>query len=81
MGPGYWGGHGFGFMWLFPLIFFLLFIYLLSRMFGQNQNTSSNKQLPPKPESAREILDKRYAKGEISKDEYEAIKNTLEQNK
>ncbi len=32
----------------------------------------------PSPESAREILDKRYARGEIGKEEYEQKKKDIE---
>ncbi|MCC0005490.1 MAG: SHOCT domain-containing protein [Methylobacteriaceae bacterium] len=31
----------------------------------------------PAPESARDILDKRYARGEITKEQYEAMKRDL----
>ena len=71
MTPEYWMGHGFGFMWIFPLLFLAVFIFFMrGNMFGQNnQNT--------KTETPREILDKRFAKGEINKDEYEEMKKTL----
>ena len=69
MGPGYWGGQGFTFMWIIPLLFFVVFLFFMRGIFGQGNNTRS--------ESAREILDKRFAKGEISKDEYEEMKKAL----
>ena len=78
MGPEYWWGHGFGFMWIFPLIFLAIFIYFMRGKFGQgskgcdSQGGDSSHQ-----ESAREILDKRFAKEEINKEEYESMKETL----
>ena len=74
-----WWGHGFGFMWLFPLFFFVVFFFFMRGMFGRGSsgcglhggNASTR-------ESAREILDKRFAKGEITKEEYEGMKKTLE---
>ncbi len=71
MTPEYWMGQGFGFMWIFPLLFLAVFIFFMRGMFGQNNN--SNKTI----ETPREILDKRFAKGEINKDEYEEMKKTL----
>ena len=79
MDPTYGWGHGFGFMWLIPLFFFVVFIFFMRGMFGRGSpgcgphgDNTSHK------EDAREILDKRFAKGEISKDEYEDMKKTLE---
>lgn len=48
-------GWGMGFMWLFPLGLILVFLYLFQ-----------GKQTP----SAKEILDRRYARGEIDTKEY-----------
>ncbi|MGA9045722.1 SHOCT domain-containing protein [Sulfuricurvum sp.] len=53
-----YGMHGWamGFFWLIPIGLFLVFVYLFK----------GNKPSP----SAREILDRRYAKGEIDTQEY-----------
>ena len=75
MTPEYWMGHGFGFMWVFPLVFLIIFIFFMRGMFGQNNNLNQNTTT----ETARDILDKRFAKGEINKDEYEEMKRTLSQ--
>ena len=74
MGPGYWSGQGFGFMWIIPFLFFIVFLFFMRNMFGSanGQNTNNHE------ESASEILDKRFAKGEISKEEYEQMKKTLD---
>lgn len=62
-------GHSFGFMWVFSLIFLAIFVFFMRVTFAQNNSTKS--------ESPREILDKRFVPGEINKDEYEEMKNTL----
>lgn len=75
-GPSWWGG-GFGlFSWLMMLLFWILVIagvVLLLRWLAE--------QVRPKrgasEESALEILKKRYAKGEIDKEEFEAKKRDL----
>jgi putative membrane protein len=74
MTPEYWMGHGF--MWIIPLIFLLVFIFFMRGMFGRSCGTGQDQG--SKPESAREILDKRFAKGEISKQEYEEMKQALD---
>lgn len=78
-GPVRWGhmmyyGHGYGgiFMW----ILFLIVIGLLIYFVVQAQKTKG--QTPPQDESHLDILKKRYAKGEITKEEYERIKKDLE---
>ena len=79
MGPGYWGGQGFTFMWIIPLLFFVVFLFFMRGMFGQRYNMrNGDDRNSTRPESAREILDKRFATGEISKDKYEEMKKTLE---
>jgi putative membrane protein len=78
-GPGGWGhmmyyGHGYGgiFMW----IIFLIVIGLLIYFIVQGQKTKG--QTPTQNESHLDILKKRYAKGEITKEEYERMKKDLE---
>ncbi len=74
MGPEYWGGHGFGFMWFIPLLFFIVFLFFMRGMFGQGNGENSKTR----GETASEILDIRFAKGEITKEEYEEMKKTLD---
>ena len=63
-GPGF-GGFGFGwiFMALFWIFVILGVIYLIKQIFGGKEGTSRR-------ESAEDILKKRYATGEITKEEY-----------
>jgi len=79
MNPTQWGGDGFGFMWLIPLIFFVIFIVFMRGMFGRGSpGCGPHGDNATHQENAREILDKRFAKGEITREEYEEIKKTLE---
>lgn len=61
------GWHGFGmFIWLLIIV---LFILLLVKAFSKKREASS---------TAMDILDDRYAKGDISEDEYLKKKAELE---
>ena len=76
MGPGMMGG--FGWMWLMP-IFFIIFWGLViwgivALVRGRNGSRGSDSS---KADSALEILKKRYARGEINKEEYEEKKKDL----
>ncbi len=81
-----WGGHGvgwgmmggFGWWWFMP-IFMILFwglviwgIVALVRGVRGSRDADSSKE-----DSALEVLKKRYARGEINKDEYEEKKRDL----
>ncbi|BCD68172.1 SHOCT domain-containing protein [Nitratiruptor sp. YY09-18] len=55
-------GHFMGFGWIYILIFFAIVLYFVTR--------NSDKE-------AKSILDERFAKGEISKEEYEEALKTL----
>lgn len=70
-----WGGHWFG--GLFVLVFWILVaagIFFLVR--GLTSRSGTDGQAAH-PESALEILKRRYAKGEIGKDEFEEKKKAL----
>lgn len=80
MGPGYcwwWGG-----MWIFPIIMAIVMLVVvlavLSMIFGrggfrfpwcQDRNVEAEAPL--------EILKRRYAKGEITKEEFERMRKDL----
>lgn len=67
-GLGY--GHGLGmFIWL---IFIVLLIWLAIRLFSQKRSDSSGEN------KARDILDERFAKGEIDEQEYRRMCKELE---
>lgn len=68
-----------GFMWIFPLLFFIVLLVFLFRgpgWFWRDRGGGDNKR-----ESPREILDRRYANGEITKEQYEEMRRTLEQSR
>ncbi len=74
MGPRFGGGWGLG--WLFPLVFWgaiITGIVFLVRGAGQNGAVSP----PPRGETALDILKKRYARGEITREEFEEMKRDL----
>jgi putative membrane protein len=66
---GYGGGI---LMWFLFLILAAVVVYLVI------QSTRSRTGNGAPRESAMEILKKRFAKGEITKEEYEEMKRTLE---
>jgi len=74
----YWGdfgmGWGMGFGWIFMVTFWILLIlgivYLIKYVAG------GAKKEEPK-ETALDILKKRYASGEINKEEFDRIKDDL----
>jgi putative membrane protein len=79
MGPQYYWWPG---MWVFPMIFpilgFAVMLGVIYLIFGRGcrlpwQNDRAEKQ----PGGAMDILRKRYAKGELTKEEFEQMKRDL----
>jgi len=70
----WWGG-----MWVFPIfmICFIGFVFYL--ILGKNSRNISctGTHIGVDNESAMDILKKRYAKGEISKEEFDKIKQDI----
>ncbi len=64
------GGMWFG--WIFWIVIIAVVVYLIIRLTNQNTHTTN------KTENALDILKKRYAKGEISKEEFEEKKKDIE---
>lgn len=78
-GPdGWWPmmHYGFGYGGMFMWIIFLVVIGFLIYFMVQAQKTKD--QTPTQTESPLDILKRRYAKGEISREEYERMKKDLE---
>lgn len=70
----WWWWHGMGFMWVFPLLFLIVMVVFLLRgpwWLGGGHGRGGLR------ETAREILDRRFANGEITKEQYEEMKRSL----
>ena len=83
----WWGQHMFGLGWsgwllggLMMLLFWggiiALAFFAIRALSGSGSRATSNQSMSG--ESALDILKKRYARGEISKEEYETIRGDLE---
>ena len=74
----HWGG-----MWIFPMIMFVVMIVFLFMFFGRGgcrfpwRGAGGDRIEGEKTDSALEILKKRYAKGEIKKEEFEQMKKDI----
>ena len=62
---------GFGFGWILWIIVIVVLIYFVKEFAGGGQKTEN------KGETALDILRKRYARGEISKEEFERMRDEL----
>lgn len=68
--PDWYMGWGMGWgMWFLPLILVILLLYFLSDNKRRIRNGDG--------ESAREILKRRYASGEITKEQFEEMKKDI----
>ncbi len=74
---GHWMGSGF--MWLF-WIATVIFIIWVVKMLAGNNATDSKTVTGQSTETALDILEKRYAKGEIDEQEFEHKRKDLEQS-
>jgi putative membrane protein len=68
---GYGFGGGFGWLIFLALIVFLVYIFIIK------PRKSGGIGRPPQ-ETPLDILKKRYAKGEITKEEFESLKKDLQ---
>lgn len=76
MGPGMMGG--FGGMWLMPLIPIVVVGLIVWAVVAAVQGTVQPRgPEPPYTESALEVLKRRYARGEINKEEFEEKRKDL----
>lgn len=71
-GPWEW----FPLMWIFPLIFLVVMLLFLFR--GGGGPMCGGHARRDREDSAWEILDRRYARGEINQEEYQRMKKELD---
>jgi putative membrane protein len=69
-----WGG-GMWFGWIIWLVIIGVIVWLVMNQSGRNRNQN---QVNPHQESHLDILKKRYARGEINKEQFEQMKKDLE---
>ncbi len=69
------GGFGMGFGWIFWIAILAVIIWAVIRL----ANASQNRDVYPggRSEDALEVLKRRYANGEISREEFERMKRDL----
>ena len=65
-------GSGMGFSWIIGIVVVIVITWAITRRFNVN-----NKPTPTEKETALEILNERYAQGEINKEEFEKIKQNI----
>jgi uncharacterized membrane protein len=75
----FWWHGGWWMMWVIPLVFLIVFAIFLLRggamCWGRHRRYDDTVH-----ESAREILARRFASGEITKEQYEDMRRTLDLN-
>jgi len=76
MGPGMMGGYGV--MFLVPIFFIVILGLVIWAVVVATQKSSGSTDSPDnKTETPLDILKRRYARGEIDKEEYETKKRDL----
>jgi putative membrane protein len=81
---GYGAGLGFGFGWLWMLGLVLLVVgvvVLIAWLVGRTAHSAQPTAARPAGQEALETLQLRFARGDISRDDYLAVKQTLEMDR
>ncbi len=65
-------GWGMGFGWIISIVILVVLIWFFTKIISSGNNSLQNNK-----KSALDILNERYARGEIGKEEYEGIKKNL----
>ena len=68
---------GMGFGWVFMLLFWVLVVVGIAAVIKLLIGTPRSGDTPP-PKTARQVLEERYARGEIDREEFEQKKRDLE---
>ncbi len=75
MNGGFGMGLGGGFMWIVWLLLIGLVVWAVVQAVGSGGSRSGTSQPPQK--TPLQILEERYARGEIGRDEFERMKKDL----
>ena len=84
MDTGYWWGPMFGIPWIFPFLCFIFMLAMIFLMFRRGGACCMPMRHGPAKsridagETPRQILDRRLAGGEITKQEYEEMRRRIE---
>ncbi len=76
----------FPWMWIIPLLFFLLFLSIIIRLIfwgslGYPYRRRYRRWYGPEEEDAQDILEKRYARGEITREQYQQMMDDLQRRR
>jgi putative membrane protein len=74
-GPGWgmmggWGGYGYGVIHMVVWVIILIAIIALAVWLARSLITPGMHHVPPRRSSGLDVLEERYARGEIDRDEY-----------
>ncbi len=82
------GDYSMGIWIIFPITFFVFMLtmiaFFMSRMFGRgsfgprNEDSSRHSSVPTPSETPLDILNRRYASGDITKAEFDQMKQDLD---
>ncbi len=72
------GSWGMGFGWIFMILFWVLIILGIVTLVKWFSTSNTNANFPPS-KTALELLEQRYARGEIDREEFEQKKHDLKQ--
>lgn len=64
-------------MWIFPLLFFLVMIGMMIMFWRRGLPLCHEMMGHDNQETIRQILDRRYASGELIKEQYDGMKRNL----
>jgi putative membrane protein len=81
MDPAYWWASGFSMFWIFPLLCLIFMVAMMVMMFrrggcmpmrrGPSDWRNGTRETP------RQILDRRLASGELTREQYEVMRRDL----
>ena len=74
-----WESFGYAFWWIFPIIMIVLMIVFCLFMMRGFMGCMRGSHRSGSSDSAMDILNKRYASGEVDKNEYEEKKKAISQ--